>query len=55
MKRLLLVLTISLTSFIADPQGVDADTYDDTVEPPQVEFPEVVLFGWEGELFALEL
>ena len=39
MKILLLVLTISLTFF-------NADTYDDTVGSPQVEFPEVFLFGW---------
>ena len=49
------MLTISLPSFKADPQGVDADTCDDPVKPPQVEFREVVLFGREGELFALEL
>ena len=47
MKRLLLALTISLASFIADPQGVDAVTYGDPVESPQVEFPEVVPI-WVG-------
>ena len=47
MKCLLLVLTISLTSLVAVPDGVDAVTYGDPVESPQVDFPEVVPI-WVG-------
>ena len=47
MKRLLLVLTVSLTSLVSIPGGVSAVTYGDPVESPQVEFPEVVPI-WVG-------
>ena len=47
MKRLLLVLTISLTCLVSVPGGVSAVTYGDPVESPQVEFPEVVPI-WVG-------
>jgi trypsin len=47
MKRLLLVLTISLTCLVSVPDGVSAVTYGDPVESPQVDFPEVVPI-WVG-------
>ena len=47
MKRVLLVLTVSLTSLASIPGGVSAVTYGDPVESPQVEFPEVVPI-WVG-------
>ena len=49
MKRLLLVLTVSLTSLVSVPGGVSAVTYGDPVESPDVEFPEVVPIWVGGE------
>lgn len=47
MKRLLLVLSVSLTFLVSVTDGVSAVTYGDPVESPQVEFPEVVPI-WVG-------